>query len=227
MDLAVYHNTLNFYINKYQGRYYTPDELDKVLDNGSLSLFSELRPKYATSQRMQDALAVFLDTYDFNTTNSISGTAVIPSDANFIALLSIDILYNLSGRGTIYEGVPIVSKDEKSIRLRSQLDPVTEISPIAEVIAPRYYRIYPLQGYNGTITFFRRPVAPHFAYTTISGRIIVYDAANSTQLEWGDDFAQSVILKSLESLGINLSDQEITQFAELKTMQNFQNVNNT
>lgn len=227
MDLEIYHNTLNFYINKYQGRYYTPDELDKVLDNGSLSLFSELRPKYATSQRMQDAMAPFLATYDFTTANSISGTTVIPSDRDFVALLAIDITYNISGRGTIYESVPIVSKDEKAIRLRSQLDPVTDTSPIAEVIAPRYYRIYPLQGYNGTITFFRRPVAPHFAYTTISGRVIVYDPANSTQLEWGDDFAQSVILKSLESIGINISDQEIIQFAEAKTMQNFQNVNNT
>jgi hypothetical protein len=227
MDLAVYHNTLNFYINKYQGRYYTPDELDKVLDNGSLSLFSELRPKYATSQRMQDAMAPFLATYDFTTANSISGTIVVPSNVDFVALLAIDITYSLSGRGTIYESVPIVNKDEKSIRLRSQLDPVTTTSPIGEVIAPRYYRIYPVQGYNGTITFFRRPHTPHFAYTTISGRVIVYDPANSTQLEWGDDFAQSVILKALESIGININEQDITQFAELKTMQNFQNVNNT
>jgi hypothetical protein len=227
MDLQEYHDTLNFYINKYQGRYYTPDELDKVLDNGSLSLFSELRPKYATSQRMQDAMAVFLDTYDFNTTNSISGTTVVPSNVDFIALLSIDIWYDISGRGRIYEPVSIMNKDEKSIRLRSQIDPVTETNPVAEVIAPRYYRIYPLQGYNGTVTFFRRPVAPHFAYTTISGRVIVYDPANSTQLEWGDDFAQSVILKALETIGINISDQEITQFAETKTQQNFQNVNNT
>jgi len=227
MTIAEVHDLLNFYINKYQGRYYDPEELDENIDAGQMALFSQLRPIYATSQRNQDALAPFLETYDFTTLNSVSGVFSIPSNVEYVALLSIDITYSISGRGTIYEAVPIVSKDEKAIRLRSQLDPVSETAPICEILAPRYFRLYPLQGYNGVATFFRRPTRPVFAYSTISGRVIVYNPADSVQLEWNEDWHNAVVMKTLEILGVNLSDQDVTQFAEAKTMQNFQNVNNT
>jgi len=226
MTLEQIHDFLNFYINKYIGSYYTPAELDEVLDRGQMAVFSEYIPKYATSQRIQDALAPFLATYDFTTGNTVSGYIVVPSNSNYIQLLDIQVSFAISNR-TVYAGVPIMNKDERANRLNSQTDPVTTTSPVAEVIAPRYFRLYPLSGYTGTVTYFRRPTAPNFVYDTISGRVIVFNEAASTNLEWGEIFINSVILKSLSTLGINLSDAEIAQYAEAKNMQNFQNVNNT
>jgi hypothetical protein len=226
MTLEQIHEFLNFYINKYIGSYYTPSELDEVLDRGQMAVFSEYIPKYATSQRIQDALAPFLATYDFTTGNTVSGYIVVPSNSNYIQLLDIQVSFAISNR-TVYAGVPIMNKDERANRLNSQTDPVTTTSPVAEVIAPRYFRLYPLSGYTGTLTYFRRPVKPNFVYDTISGRVIVFNESLSTNIEWGEIFINSVILKSLSTLGINLSDAEIAQYAEAKNMQNFQNVNNT
>lgn len=226
MTLEQGYDFLNFWINKYLGSWYTPEELDLIVDRGQMSLFSELLPEYATSQRIQDALAPFLATYDFSTGNTVSGYIVVPSNSNYIQLLDIQIQFSISTR-TVYAGVPILNKDERANRLNSQTDPVTTTSPVAEMIAPRYFRMYPTSGYTGTVTYFRRPLAPQFAYNTISGRVIVFDEANSVNLEWSEHMQNSVYLKALSSIGINLSDQEITQYAEAKNMQNFQNVNNT
>jgi len=121
--------------------------------------------------------------------------------------------------------VKLINEDERANRLNSQIDPVTITNPIGEQTAPRYFRIYPASGYDGTVTYLRRPIAPVFAYSVISGRVIVYDEAASTQLEWRDTEVIPLLLKGLSSIGINLTAQEVSQFAELKTQSNFQNVN--
>lgn len=226
MTLSEVHNVVNFYINKYIGGYYTPSEIDLALDRGQMALFTDFRSQYATSQRIQDALAPFLNVWDFNTSQTVSGYIVVPSNLSYMTLLDIQISFQISNR-TVYAGVPVVNKDERANRLNSQLDPVTITSPICEMIAPRYFKLYPTNGYTGSITFFRRPAVPNLSYTTISGRVIVPNDAQSTNLEWPEDCINMVIIKSLSLIGINLSDQDISGFAQVKSQQNFQNVNNS
>lgn len=223
MTISEAYNVLNFWINKYIGSYYSPEELDAIVGRAQVSLFSELRPQYATSQRIQDALAPFLKTYDFTPAETISGYIVIPSD--YLTLLDVQIQFQVSNR-TVYCGVEILNKDERANRLNSQTDPVTITSPIGEMTAPRFIRLYPSSGYTGSATYFRRPTNPHMAYTTISGRVIVPDPVNSTDLEFPEDWQNAVLLKALTELGVNLSEGDITQFAEAKNQQNFMNQNN-
>lgn len=217
-------NFLLFIINKVSGAWYGPAELCSILDRGQMSLYSDLQPKYSTSEHLKDALAPFRATYDFNSSNTISGVIVIPSNSNFLNLLDIQIQFQISNR-TIYWSVPIVNEDEKSAALNSQVDPVTITSPIGEVLAPRFYRLYPTSGYTGTVTYFRRPLKPVFVYTTISQRVIVFDEANSTNLEWSEEWINQVVLKSLLTLGINLTAADIVQFAEQKNQENWQGLN--
>ena len=225
MNLEEGYEFLNFFVNKVTGSYYSPPELDLIVDRGQMSLFEELRPKYATSQRIQDALAPFLEDYEFTASNTLSGYIIVPSDRNYITLLDIQINFGVSNR-TVYASVPIVNKDERSNRLNSQLNPVTITSPIAEQTAPRYFKIYPISGYEGTVTYFRRPVAPYFDYTLISGRVIQYNPAQSVQLEWPEDWQNAVYIKALSSIGINIREADIEQFAEQKGQNNFLNQNN-
>lgn len=225
MNLEEGYEFLNFFVNKVTGSYYSPPELDLIVDRGQMSLFEELRPKYATSQRIQDALAPFLEDYEFTASNTLSGYIIVPSDRNYITLLDIQINFGISNR-TVYASVPIVNKDERSNRLNSQLNPVTVTSPIAEQTAPRYFKIYPISGYEGTVTYFRRPVAPYFDYTLISGRVIQYNSAQSVQLEWPEDWQNAVYIKALSSIGINIRENDIEQFAEQKGQNNFLNQNN-
>jgi hypothetical protein len=226
MTLEEGYDFVNFWVNKQMNSYYTPEELDLIVDRASMSMFAQLRPQYATSQRLQEALAPFLVTYDFGSGQFISGTISVPTSPEFLALLDIQIQFNISNR-TVFSGVPIISKDERAIRLNSQVEPVTVTSPIAEVLGIGRYRFYPTSTYTGAITYFRRPAKPNFVYNVISGRVIVFDENASTNLEWPEDWQNAVYLKALSSLGINLTDQQIQQYAEIKTQQNFINQNNT
>lgn len=225
MNLLEAYNVLNFWINKHIGGYFTPDELDAIVDRGQMALYTDYQPKYATSQRVKDAMAPFRSAWTFTPANTISGYIPIPSNLGYLNLLDLQITYTISGI-TRYVPVTMVNEDERANRLNSQIDPVTVTSPIGEIYEPGLIRIYPQgSGYDGTVTFFRRPVAPYFAYTKISERVIVYDPVNSVQLEWRETEQDSVLLKALASLGINLSDTEVSQFAEAKNQGNFMGVN--
>lgn len=226
MNLSEAYDQLNFWINKKTGAWYSPEELDAIVDRGQISLYSDIQPQYATSQHVKDALAPFRRTWSFTSSDTISGVIPVPSNLNYLNLLDIYITYTVSDR-TFYAPVAMVNEDERAIRLNSQIDPVTITSPIGEQLSPGFFRLYPTAGYTGVITFLRRPVKPVFVYTTISERVVVYDNAASTQLEWPENWQNAVLLKALDSAGINLTDQERLQFAEIKTGQNFQGFNRT
>lgn len=217
-------NRLNFYINKFTGGFYTISELEDLTDMGQMGVYSDLKPKYATSQLVKDSLVPFRRFWDFTPTDTISGYIVVP-DLTYLDLLDLQITFTISGRGIGYYPVEMINEDERANRLNSQIDPVTITSPVGEQTAPRYFRLYPLSGYTGTVTYLRRPVKPVFGYTTVSGRIIVYNPNTSTQLEWKETDINKIILKSLEIAGVNLSEEELVQFAEQKTNQNFNGIN--
>ena len=226
MTLQDSFNFLNFFINKATGSWYTIPELELVCDRGQMAYYNDQKPKYATSQLVKEILSPFRETYPFTPSNTVSGYIVIPSNVDYLDLLDIQIEFGISAR-TVYYGVKIVAEDERANRLNSQIDPVTITSPIAEIIAPRFIRMYPTAapGYTGTITYLRRPAKPVFAYNLISGRVIVFDEAASTNLEWRETEQNAVLLKALSTIGINLSDQEVVQYAEMKNQTNYRGVN--
>lgn len=214
-------NFLNFFINKYTGGWYTVDELIQLVDRSQMALYSDLKPKYASSQLIKDALAPFREVYNFTT--QVSGYVIVP-DTTYLDLLDIQIYFQVSNR-TVYAPVKLVNEDERANRLNSQIDPVTITSPIGEQTAPRTFRLYPIGSYNGNVTYLRRPVAPVFGYTVVSGRVIVYDPNTSTQLEWRETEQDIIYLKALSMIGINIGSQEVQQWSEVKTNANYLNVN--
>jgi len=222
VNLSDGYQFLNFWINKEQGAFYTMQELDLIVDRGQMTLYSNLQPRYATSQRIKDSLAPFRATYEFGPSDTVSGYISVPSNLNYLDLLDVRITYTISGRSTRYVPVPMVNENERSDRLNSQIDPVTITSPIGEMTAPGFIRLWPTEANTGVVTFLRRPVAPYFAYTTISARVIVYDAANSVQLEWSEKDQNMVYILALQSIGINISEADIIQWSETKGGQNFQ-----
>lgn len=217
-------NILNFWIGKERGAYYTITELEDLCHIGQLAYYSDIKPKYATSQLIKEILSPFKRKYNFTPSVTISGYIVIPSNVNYLDLLDVQIQYVEDGR-TIYVPIPMVNEDERSYALNSQINPVSVTSPIGEMDVPRFIRLYPTSGYTGTATYFKEPTKPVFGYNLISGRVIVYDAATSTQLEWRSTEITQVVLKALSSIGINLSDQEVQQFSQIKTQSNYAGVN--
>lgn len=212
---------LNFWINKFTGSYYTIDELTLLVDRAQMALYSDLKPKYATSQLLKEELIPFKEVYNFTTL--VSGYIIVPA-TNYLDLLDIQIYFQISNR-TVYYPIKLINEDERANRLNSQIDPVTITSPIGEQTAPKTFRLYPVGAYNGNVTYLRRPVAPVFGHTVISGRVIVYDPNTSTQLEWRDTEIDIILLKALSSMGINLGSAEIQQWSEAKTQNSYINVN--
>lgn len=221
MNISEAFDFLNFWINKNTGAWYTISELTEIVDRGQMSLYEDLQPRYATSQRIKDALSVFKEKENFTT--QISGNIIV-TDSRYLNLLDIQIYFQISDR-TVYYPLDILNEDVRADRLNSQLDPVTITSPVAEQVAAKTFRLYPASQYNGNITFLRRPIKPVFAYTVISGRVIVYNSVNSTQLEWNETWHNAILIKALSSIGINLTDSEVAQYAELKSQSNYQTIN--
>jgi len=221
MNIQEVCNYINFWANKKTGAYFSPEEVVNAVDRGQMALYSDLKPKYAVSQWIKDALSPFRSSYNFTTL--VSGYVIVP-DTTYLDLLDIQIYFQVSNR-TIYHPIMLINEDERANRLNSQLDPVISTNPVGEQTAPRTFRLYPSSAYNGNVTYLRRPVKPVFDYTVVSGRVIVYNPSGSTQLEWRESELSTIMIKALASLGINLSDQEIGQFAELKSSENYQGVN--
>ncbi len=191
------------------------------IDIGQMGVYSDFKPKYATSQLSKEILAPFRSTYNFTT--QVSGYVIVPA-TDYLDLLDIQIYFQISNR-TVYYPVKLINEDERATRLNSQIDPVTVTSPIGEQTAPKTFRLYPVGTYNGNVSYLRRPVKPVFGYSVISGRVIVYDPNTSTQLEWRDSEIGLIIQKSLEVCGINLRAEDISAFAAAKTQGNYINVN--
>lgn len=187
-----------------------------------MSVYQDLQPKYATSQHIKDALSPFREVYNFTT--QVSGYVIVPANTNYVSLLDIQIYFQISNT-TIYYPVALVNEDVRAMRLNSQVDPVTVTSPIGEQVGQQTFRLYPASAYNGNITFLRKPRDVVFGYSVISGRVIVYNPLTSVQSEWAENFQNMILLKCLSSIGINLTSQEVSQYAELKTASNYQSVN--
>jgi len=143
----------------------------------------------------------------------------------YLDMLDMEIEFTQDGRDTYYP-VKMTNEDERSNKLNSQIDPPIPTAPLGEIIAPRTIRLYPANNnYIGSVSYMRRPKKPVYGYSIVGGRNIVYDPISSVQLEWRDTDINMILIKALLSVGINLSDAEVSQFAEMKSQQNYQGVN--
>ncbi len=225
-------NFLNFYVQKERGSYFSFEELTEALDRAQMAEYSDLYASYATSQRSQDALAPFLANFNYTQAGTVSGLIIL-TDASYLSLLDITAYYTPTGRSTpTYVSIPIVNKDERAMRLNSQVNPVSLTNPIAEMSAPiagvgyPSFRTWPVGGLTGFISYFRRPAKPVCTVTLISGRVPVYNSAASTQLEWREPFLDSILIKTLLMLGVNMGDDKTVAFSAMKSEANFNNTNN-
>lgn len=224
MNLNEQFEFLNFWISKERGVFFTIGELTNLYNAHQFSLFEDLQPKYATSQRIKDALSPFRETYNFTT--AVSGIIIVPQALNYVSLLDIQIYYLISNT-TVYYPIDLINEDTRANRLNSQIDPVTVTSPVGEQVGQQSFRLYPVNpnGYNGTVTFLRKPRDVVFGYNVISGSVIVYNPSTSVQSEWGLNWTNVILVKILSSLGINLTNDQVMNYAELKTQANYNGIN--
>lgn len=229
MDLKVVHDTINFYINKEEGAYLSPAQIDDVLDRAQMALFNQYHtnPKipskaqselYGESQRIDDALSQFKEKQTFNNAQTQTPPGVITLNTDYQHLIALyTTSYNNSLGRNVYSSVEVLVEDELIDRLESQVVPVSS-DPIAVMSKQNKIQLFPEVPSSGAVYYFRRPAKPVFAFTQ-NGRVITYNQSGSTQLEWKDMDINNIISIALSYYGLNMSNQNIVQFAELKNSQ--------
>lgn len=219
MDLNEAYTLLNFYINKEQGGWYSPEELTRIVDRAQKTLYNTYYTKYSTSQRLDDAMAPFKVDYQFTTMNTTGGLILTPD--NYLDLLALYTIRVDNNNVPHKRAVEIVNEEELAIRTESQVVPVTLDDPIGVIKVNWDIQLYPAVPQSGLLMYLREPATPFYSYSVVSGRVIVYNPSLSVQLEWSDKDIETILIIALNSIGINLSENDLLQWSELKTQQNF------
>lgn len=228
MNINDVHKTVLYFLNKEQNGFVTPEEIDLVLDKAQMVLFNQYHtnPKapfnpdarsFGDSQRLDDALSAFKSKYTFTTNLTPSGVITLPND--YIHLISLfTTQYNNTLQRNVYSAVKVLNEEELIDRLESQVLPVTPDEPIAIMNSQNRIQLFPESPATGGVYYFKRPAVPVFGYTQ-SGRTITYNAGTSTQLEWRDTDIMNIIVIALSYYGLNMTNADIVQFANVKEIQ--------
>ena len=211
-NIADIHAIILYLVRKERGGFVAPSDIDTMLDVGQKDLFLEYRKEYIETTQLNIALSPFKKRLSFSNATSQNGLVAVPADYEFF-LNGYTVTYN-NLRGRQENKIVPVNEDEKVIALNSQLRPVSATNPIM-VQGGGYFVLYPQQPMAGEINYVATPVTPIYAYTQV-GRVVTYDPNNSVQLQWRDAFVNKVISNALSYIGINLNEQQVMQFSELK-----------
>jgi hypothetical protein len=215
MDLKDFHDTVRFFCNKEQGGWFAPEEIDNLTDRAQMWFYTDLFDEYAKNQKVQDALSPFSVKIDF--ASAPTGLITLPNDYQHLLSLTTKY-YDATAKRNRYKPIKILTEDEIGERLGSQILEPTFQDPVGIEIKPGQIQLYPETVIYGTSYYMCRPAKPVFKYTQ-TGRSIVYDQAGSTQMEWSETAINKILIKTIQMAGVNISDQMIVQYTELKNQQ--------
>lgn len=203
------YDLIEFIVRKSRGTFLTIPQAMSVLDSGQLDAFTEYFKLYADNQEIHDALDQFKVYQPF--TSATDGSVAYNSD--YLHLLAG--VFTVSG--STVNKVRFVQTDEWPDAITNQLRPVSLSAPIA-LDASAGFQLYPQSQQTGAYSYLRRPATPVYDYTQV-GRVITYNAAGSTQLEWLDVYIDNVIARALKYVGVNMDEQAISEFAQILDQQ--------
>ena len=218
MDLKDFHDTVRFFVNKEQGGWLSPEEIDTITHRAQMAWFVSCISIYGKNQKSTDPLNPFSTQLNFTTASD--GVITLPkveaTDPYLESLLSVSVSY-YDGTRNRYKPVKMLSEDEITERLDSQILAPTSINPVG-IESSASVQLYPEVSLTGYVYYLRRPVKPLFSYTQ-SGRSITYDKPGSIQLEWAESSINKILMKTINMFGVNLSDELVLQYSELKNSQ--------
>lgn len=221
MDLKVFHDTVRYFINKEQGGWISDAEIDNLADRAQMMCFSEWLPYYGKDQKLTEHLSPFSTKLDFTT--GTDGVIKLPTDPVqspcYLALPTVAIsYYDTAAEKTRYKPVKLLPEDQISERLDSSILEPTITDPVGLELTPGSIQLYPKAAMSGYVFYLRRPAIPVYDFTG-TGRIKTYNQAGSTQLEWSEGSINKILIKTIQMTGVNLSDEMIIQYTELKNSQ--------
>ena len=199
-----YYNFMRYIVRKERGVFLTINEAMSALDNGQMDAFEEYFKAYGINQTIHDAIRPFRIYYQFTSDNS--GFVTYPDGYLHIVGSPFTVT------GSTVNRINFLNEDDFPFAITSQLRPVSTEYPIA-IDTATGFSIYPQTLQIGFFNYLRRPLAP--VYSTVeSGRFIAFDATNSVNLEWGDQYVNNIIARALRYIGVNMSEDGVFAFAD-------------
>ena len=213
MNISEIHDFIDLITSKERGGFNTPEEIDDALGRASMVHFSYYRPRYAKDIVAKEALSPFRRKYNYTTNGT--GEISISTGFDFAHLLAMDVMRNDADAPSGFDAdrrydVEFPNEDELAQRKNSQTNPPTRTAPIADIVNVGWYNLYPQVVHAGTIYFLKVPATPVYGYSQ-AGRVITYNPATSTQLEWTEPYLNSVIFLAIRFLGVNLNNEMLNQ----------------
>ncbi len=199
------HDLVDLLTAKGKTGYFPRVDIDLAVYAASKDLFDKEYDVYQATKKITDSMGVFLSN---PTTMTVDGFGQVNIPADYLHATSIT-------GGTV--GWPVSEMDEATLALRinDPLCPPTAEYPICKFYKT-YIQFYPITLTGIKMTYLKNPIQPVYAYDVVDGRE-VYDDAASVDIEWNVTDQNKVTMRALEILGITLSEQDLTQFAMVKS----------
>lgn len=219
MDLKVAHDFLRFFLNKEQGGWFSPEELDVLLHRAQMWLFNELSDAYAINQKLHDSLGIFRKKSTFTTaSDGILNSPTTGADKLQLFLAGYVQYFDNALSKTRQKSFRLLNEDEIADRLNSQILAPSATDPAAEQLEPGKIQLHPATVYAGYYFYLKVPQPPVFVYT-LTGTTINYNQGSSTQMVWDEGSMLKILIKAAQLAGVNLSAEDIKQYTELKDTQ--------
>tara|TARA_R110002020_G_scaffold54322_2_gene151594 strand:- start:125 stop:847 length:723 start_codon:yes stop_codon:yes gene_type:complete len=227
---------VQFVSNKEQSGYVKPSEFNLAVDRAQMQLFMERynnpaeyqpgrpvpRVAYQQTQKVSDDLRPFIKKVYQPLLNG--GKFLWSNLPDYMHLSSLRAQYykvdNTNGESELRSsGVRILDDSELSSYLDSSILQPTPEYPIA-AIYNGYLQVYPTNITGIDVTYLSRPIKANWAFTVnATTGMPDYDDATSTDLNWSDELFNEIGVRILSFIGVNLKDNTITQYSELKKQQ--------
>jgi hypothetical protein len=210
VNINYFKNFVDFVTNKVQiGNTITVSEFNTVVNQAQLQKFEIDYQTFIKTEEVSDYLKSFLK----NKISTVppSGEYSYPTDYQHTA--AIRSYYVKPGGNSVEVPVEEVKNKFYGDIMRSKL-----FKPSAQF--PKYSEfannIRFLPKNIGIIMFdyFKTPVAPVWAFTTLNGRP-VYDPVNSINFEWNEFAINEIAAIYLSLIGINLREGDLIQFSNM------------
>lgn len=222
MTIKNTHDFLDFILDKTQSGFFPPEEKDDALYRASLSVYHDYVREYMETQVEHAALHPFRDMKEFSPTDFLAGGYLnLPAGLEYPTAIFL-VLYDNQLMATRYRKVRLLKDDELAASLESQVKQINLSNPVCVFTAKAVgvsgaavrLQFYPNEvSFTGRLHFLRTPVRPVFNYTLTDGRVPVYNPVGSVHLEWAEPYANKVMMKALEYMGVPVQAAEVVQYA--------------
>jgi len=143
----------------------------------------------------------------------ISGTLAI---TNTLATIPANYFY-VTGINNGNEPVDIVTDGQWGPRISNSITYPEDDYPICRFFSAEI-QFLPSTVSSVSWTYLRKPTPPVYV-TKFENGITVYDAASSTELDWGETEVQDIIALILSDVGVPMDPTSIESYAQLKNQQ--------